>query len=76
MFCVLLNTGQTLNQSLAVQDVAFTNDFNLQTISTSAHSFLENKVALQSGHSFLFYFFFGHVAEKYGGFCEQKSASE
>lgn len=23
MFCVLLNTGQTLNQSLAVQNVAF-----------------------------------------------------
>lgn len=29
MFCVLLNTGQTLNQSLAVQNVAFTNNFNL-----------------------------------------------
>lgn len=27
-FCVLLNTGQTLNQSLAVQNVAFTDNFN------------------------------------------------
>lgn len=32
MFCVLLNTGQTFNQSLAVQNVAFTNNFNLPTL--------------------------------------------
>lgn len=57
MFCVLLNTGQTLNQSLAVQNVAFTDNFNLLPPSpfTFKNMFLhtvDDKVALQSGHSF------------------------
>lgn len=56
MFCVLLNPGQTLNQSLAVQNVAFTNNFNLPLLTLLKTCFLhtvDNKVALQSGHSFL-----------------------
>lgn len=55
MFCVLLNTGQTLNQSLAVQNVAFTDNFNLPPTFTFKNMFLhtvDDKVALQSGHSF------------------------
>lgn len=31
MFCVLLSTGQTRNLSLAVQDVALTNNLNLSS---------------------------------------------
>lgn len=31
MFCVLLSAGQARNLSLAVQDVALTNDLNLSS---------------------------------------------